>query len=769
MAFATKYRLQFDEQNGPPSGQTYTPIQWKCEILVDGYGGSVIDLQGTENPLSITWDNVSLYEDFVMPSSVELSVYIDSSSTLKEVVLGDDNEFRMDIYKDGSLFWQGFVVPGEYEEDYVEQVFECRITASDGLANLSGVDYDSTGSSNVMAVIADVLSNTNLSLNIIDNYNVYEQRMSTGAANGSFIQMQVYKEIFSDGKEGVWDCMQVLSEIGKTFGVMIYQADAKWYISKIELADGGTYTERTYTSAGAYSSNTTGVDHISEITSTGSSQVRLQSKLIYSRPTKGIKYDSKSSVTYNYCLDGFFNIWKSSSQLALYDVFSSLTILRRNHGPIYAANIVTTHTTPTGGDYIISTPHYVESGTTLDFRFKYMFKVSGSGTAPQLGYRVILETDDGKTYYYNGSTWTTTISSITVTSTVAKLNAYEHYRVQLPQVTESGYIKFLFYESDLNGYTNDNALYLAQISSQAVQKESVQREGFSINASTTDVINESLQYETNFGDKGGSALSNYIADTSLLTYETIRISIDLGAASDGDTFTINLNAGATTYTYRAASPGAQEFTTIAQLLTEIRKDCNNDEWSCWTEAGPGVDYVFVRANFHNNETGRTYAFSYSDTSIAFSATTTVSNANQDAPLTSDRQIDVSGYPATWWTDGSVTGGLFHINLAYLFNQFSVSGQRHTGLIIDYSKGINAYTVLHDATNNNGKYYVFVGGSLNCKTNEWDGEWQLVSTTTKAYTSVKDYLKWYPPVIIYHRPYDRKSGLIASIKNIWENR
>ena len=68
MAYAVKFRLEFsdDKENGK-----------KIEILQDNYtGGTVYDLIGTNDPVSITWDQDDNFYDPIIGSTCQINLFV---------------------------------------------------------------------------------------------------------------------------------------------------------------------------------------------------------------------------------------------------------------------------------------------------------------------------------------------------------------------------------------------------------------------------------------------------------------------------------------------------------------------------------------------------------------------------------------------------------------------------------------------------------------------------------------------------------------------
>ena len=90
----------------------YQGIAWKCEIAQRGYTGpsEQMTFSGV-SPIKITWERRG--DDFYTPvKASEASININCTHNFHYLSLftSDPREYRMSLYRNGSLFWRGFIV-----------------------------------------------------------------------------------------------------------------------------------------------------------------------------------------------------------------------------------------------------------------------------------------------------------------------------------------------------------------------------------------------------------------------------------------------------------------------------------------------------------------------------------------------------------------------------------------------------------------------------------------------------------------------------------
>ena len=575
MAFATKYQHVYDEVNGPPDGATYTPITWRIDILEDGFAGSVTELKGTQSPVEIEWDTINLYREHIMPSKAKIRLV--SDSTFSEFITADEEDYRVDIYKDGTLYWQGFVLPGSYEEEFVyDRAFDVLIEASDGLERLRDKEYAAIDTDDVMGFMASVLNTQiGMSLNIIENVDLYEDNQATGAANSPLELSTIYRDILRDGEDNKWTAWESLTQILKAFQCIVYQEDAEWKIRRIPANDGGTYTERTYNSSGVYQSNTTGVNPVLALTNSGNSQIRMQSRKQYIRPVNLTKIKYEGWYTLNYCDDGYFNLWEDTSTLSRWTESGSITYSRGDLKLGHYVSITSTAATPTSGDYIQSNGVYVREGQAFELTFQILYDVTGSGSAPETSYQILLQSASNIEQYFwdvSGNQWTKTTTNNTDTADTDKFGAWSKKVDSISATPIDGYISVRLRECDPNGYTLTELGY----SQFRIDPEPFEIEYF-----------ETIEYEGETTDQGGVRWVDTVkfADSGLYplsgwastdVYQQIVIRIDFGSLINNDQFQIDIDGTTTSYIYQSSPSLPVDFSTRDELLSLIRGNITND-------------------------------------------------------------------------------------------------------------------------------------------------------------------------------------------------
>ncbi len=130
---------------------------YEVEILKEGYAGATTEIAFGEEPLTIEWTEVDKLEP-VMSSSARLQLFSDSDRQFVGLYTVETGSVRMDVYRDGSLYWSGTIDTELYEEPYAyKDGYVVEITFSD-FAPLDRLRFNGSGFLTLRALISDILN-----------------------------------------------------------------------------------------------------------------------------------------------------------------------------------------------------------------------------------------------------------------------------------------------------------------------------------------------------------------------------------------------------------------------------------------------------------------------------------------------------------------------------------------------------------------------------------------------------------------------------------
>lgn len=252
MAWAAKYQVTFKDVSN---------VDWIIYFAEDDWGGSITSLTPGETPITIIWNQSDKYQP-IIGSVAEIQVVYESSIDALETEVSQS--IWVSVYRNASIFWQGFLSPGQYFRQFNKPKHYITLTASDGLGELKGVKFeDDIGdpyyySETEIVIIANILQKTGITQTIYDAINVYEDSYDATVSDSPLEQTYIWQEKYWDElTDGRTDCYTVLSDILKKYGASVRYGVGHWYLLRSnDYSAHDKIYYRVYTYAGVYSSNT---------------------------------------------------------------------------------------------------------------------------------------------------------------------------------------------------------------------------------------------------------------------------------------------------------------------------------------------------------------------------------------------------------------------------------------------------------------------------------------------------------------------------------
>jgi len=224
MSMAVQFRGEFWSLDG---------VRWKAEILKDGFSGTVTELHfPAGSPLTIEWMETGKL-DPVQPSAATLTVVSDVNYEFTDLYAVAVGDVRLDVYREGALYWSGTLDTEVYEEPYTSgKDYDVPLTFSD-FGVLDRLDYTGTGLKSMMTVISDCIA-----LSAICHSGVVKH-ISTGTPMVGITVIQVANDIldlqvdcglFRDDDDEPLTALEVLEGILQPLALRMVQKAGHVYI-----------------------------------------------------------------------------------------------------------------------------------------------------------------------------------------------------------------------------------------------------------------------------------------------------------------------------------------------------------------------------------------------------------------------------------------------------------------------------------------------------------------------------------------------------------
>lgn len=245
MAYGQKYSVTF---------ATRADKNVELKIWQDGYSGAIIDLQGVELNLEYIPNSDDPYEPIF---ASQLGISIDFTDELSDIInfTNIDDRFNyVEMYVNNVIEWVGFIINDNVQVSYSTGRKIATFNATDGLGMLKDIPFEPPAGNNGVNDINSLLTILRTCFNSIgfkNNRNTvtmcsyYANGMVNRAANSgneTFAQTYMCYRNFLKDEYNYTNCLEIISNIAKSFGCRVFQANAKWWIVSVnEFAETNAY------------------------------------------------------------------------------------------------------------------------------------------------------------------------------------------------------------------------------------------------------------------------------------------------------------------------------------------------------------------------------------------------------------------------------------------------------------------------------------------------------------------------------------------------
>lgn len=229
MAYGVKYRLNFSDVRSRKR---------RVEILKNGYGGEVLPMIGTDEPVVIEWKADDDFYEPLIGSQCALNLWVTDDVTYDQFYLFNEREYMVKVYYESApnvytVYWQGWIANDIYSEAITTTPYQLTVNANDGLGSLEAFDtwIPAVGESDptLWKFIYKNLQQIDLGFEIWISNDI---RIFTESIwNNVFDDVTIYKEgVFQDNYI-IQNAKKVLRSILLAFNCKIYQAYGRWIIA----------------------------------------------------------------------------------------------------------------------------------------------------------------------------------------------------------------------------------------------------------------------------------------------------------------------------------------------------------------------------------------------------------------------------------------------------------------------------------------------------------------------------------------------------------
>ena len=216
------YRGRLGSQDG---------VQW--EVVLLGQDESVTGTAGelrmpADEPLVIEWQETAK-EDPVVSSAATLRVISPGDRTYEGLYAIEPGSVRMDVYREGALYWSGAMDTELYEEPYATtEGYEVELTFTD-MGILERLKFDLSGVQNCRDLLEYALEKSGINYTAIDE-SLMTTTVAGAAAGGGLEQLMVRSENWYDEDGEASTLREVVEGILQPLGLRLEQRNGKMWV-----------------------------------------------------------------------------------------------------------------------------------------------------------------------------------------------------------------------------------------------------------------------------------------------------------------------------------------------------------------------------------------------------------------------------------------------------------------------------------------------------------------------------------------------------------
>ncbi len=156
----------------------------------------------------------------IIGSSLDINIINDGTFIMSTFYSNDERQFKVEQTLNGTLKWQGWLIPDEIKDFYTDTNYEIALTATDGLESLKGFDYIDADNVAIlgkkkMTEILQFCLASDLDAGSLYQYN----------------QTYLWSDSLYDQDLNPKDCYQGISDICQSFGLSLKQVDGNFIFS----------------------------------------------------------------------------------------------------------------------------------------------------------------------------------------------------------------------------------------------------------------------------------------------------------------------------------------------------------------------------------------------------------------------------------------------------------------------------------------------------------------------------------------------------------
>ena len=259
MSYQVKYRLEHKTNiNG-------TDVTYKIDILKDLWGGGVTTIKGDKSSGVFNLFTPDLnprkpLDTPIQKGELELMLVVSDQLSyngldiIDEILEGEEDTFRMDLYIDNAKHWSGFILPDLMEYPEGEYVFSASIIAKD-LTLMEDDKFPLLAENSfepIIKTIADCLKQTGLNLPIQTHTNITATDINETEdfLKWFYHDQYAFRKFNNENADEKIPYTEVLEELLTKYNLIVRQGNGHWIIEQLPAVAKGDALQFNYDTNG---------------------------------------------------------------------------------------------------------------------------------------------------------------------------------------------------------------------------------------------------------------------------------------------------------------------------------------------------------------------------------------------------------------------------------------------------------------------------------------------------------------------------------------
>lgn len=216
----------------------YQGILWRCEIAQRVYDGASEEMTFSgASPIKVTWERRG--DDFYTPvkaSEASINILCKDNFHYLGLFTSDPREYRMSLYRNGRLFWRGFIVADLYTEKFAAPPYDVTVKAVDGFNILQNLDFKDSlgigvsGKKSIQDLLSTVISALELDMSVSQWIDLIPEGIEDTETLLQYVHLDL-ERLFHVHEEPT--CRDILELCLAPFGAQIFQSGGCIHVRRV--------------------------------------------------------------------------------------------------------------------------------------------------------------------------------------------------------------------------------------------------------------------------------------------------------------------------------------------------------------------------------------------------------------------------------------------------------------------------------------------------------------------------------------------------------